>query len=280
MGVRAPAKINLALAVVGRRPDGYHELRSVFLRLDLADTLTLSELPGAPVTPDELVIEGDPDCPVDGNLVLRAIFGFRGACAATRVPPTRAVLAKRIPMAAGLAGGSSDAATTLRLLSARHPGLLTSSQLGALAARIGADVPFFLDGAGAALVAAWATRWIRCHRPSNRSGCSSIRPPFGSSTPLVFGAWDALAEQAAAAPGVTIDAGSERAVDDLAQVLRAGATPGDLVELTAVLRAANDLWPPAVRLTPRLARPSVARGAARQAGPDDRFGFHTVRPLS
>ncbi len=66
----APAKINLGLRLTARRADGYHELHSVFLRLELADEVTLVDAPGPH---DELVVEGDPDCPVAGNLVLRAV---------------------------------------------------------------------------------------------------------------------------------------------------------------------------------------------------------------
>ena len=108
--LEAQAKVNLALSVTGTRPDGYHELRSVFLRLELADTITLAGPAGPDAGPeaasDELVIEGDPDCPVADNLVLRATEGFRrlASDAGVAVPAVRLQLAKRIPIAAGLAG--------------------------------------------------------------------------------------------------------------------------------------------------------------------------------
>ncbi len=194
--LEAQAKVNLALAVTGTRPDGYHELRSVFLRLELADTLTLAG-PAAPdaepgAAPDELVIEGDPECPVADNLVLRATEGFRrlASDAGVAVPAIRLQLTKRIPMAAGLAGGSSDAAATLRLLAARHPDAASRAELRRLAARLGADVPFFLDGAGAALVTGIGETLEPLPPPIDPVGILLLTPPEGSSTPAVFRAWD------------------------------------------------------------------------------------------
>ncbi|MCY7418304.1 MAG: 4-(cytidine 5'-diphospho)-2-C-methyl-D-erythritol kinase, partial [Chloroflexi bacterium] len=140
----ASAKVNLALAVTRVRADGYHELRSVFLRLELADTLSLTDSL-APDGPDQLDIDGDADCPVADNLVLRAIVAFRAAAGGSLVPPVAVRLRKRIPMAAGLAGGSTDAATTLCLLAARFPDAAADVDLRALAARIGSDVLFFVD---------------------------------------------------------------------------------------------------------------------------------------
>ena len=246
--VAAPAKVNLALAVIGRWPNGYHELRSVFLRLDLADTVTIAGPPATPGSRDELVVLGDPDCPIDDNLVLVAIAGFRAACGTTVVPPLRGVLTKRIPMAAGLAGGSTDAASTLRLLAARHPGMLTSDELRALAARIGADVPFFLDGAGAALVGGFGEDVEPLPPPIEPVGVLLVRPAFGSATPLVFGVWDELDVEPASDRGT-----ASHAVDALAHLLRSGATPGDLMAQAPMLRTANDLWRPAVTITPVLA---------------------------
>ena len=128
-----------------------------------------------------------PTVPSADNLVLRAIAAFRAACrqSGRAVPASRIGLTKRIPMAAGLAGGSTDAATTLRLLAARHPGVLTRAELGALAARIGADVPFFLDGAGAALVSGVGERGgaaAAAHRAGRRAAGAAGRS--ASSTPL------------------------------------------------------------------------------------------------
>jgi len=251
----AHAKVNLALAVTGRRADGYHELRSVFLRLELADTLTVSPLASVssdldPAAPDRLVTQGDPDCPVADNLVLRAAVAFRAVAAAERgvdVPGVDISLTKRIPMSAGLAGGSTDAASMLRLLAARHPGVFTRAEMGALAARVGADVPFFVDGAGAALVRGRGELIEPLPPPIDPVGVLLCTPPVGASTPMVFRAWD---EQPA---GGRANDATGQAVADLAHLLRAGVDPGALADHATSLREANDLWLPAAAVTPGLA---------------------------
>lgn len=139
--VLAPAKINLGLRVVGRRPDGYHEIDSLFLPLDLADELFIAaqEADAARV---ELEVDGD--APADpSNLAVRAAHAF--VQAAARPLHVRIRLVKHTPAASGLGGGSSDAAAVLRTLDERWPGRISTSELVALAAGLGADVPFFLD---------------------------------------------------------------------------------------------------------------------------------------
>jgi len=127
----APAKINLALVVGPRRPDGKHEVATVLQRVDLADSLSLE--PAATLRVSGF--EGD-------TLVTRALEEL---AAATGVEPGWHVrIDKRIPVAAGLAGGSSDAATALRLANDTLPEPLPPERLSSLAAGIGADVPFFL----------------------------------------------------------------------------------------------------------------------------------------
>ena len=104
----APAKLNLTLAVLGRRPDGYHELHSVMVLLALTDRLSLAR---AAAGHDTLRVEGLDAGPAGDNLVLRAIAAARAAVGRAADPfPLAARLEKRIPVAAGLAGGSSDAA--------------------------------------------------------------------------------------------------------------------------------------------------------------------------
>src|SRR5918995_1587347 len=113
MRVRAFAKINLSLRVVGRRADGYHELRTIFQSIALHDTLTIRASRG----PFRLACD-DPNCPADEtNLIWRA--ADRMWKAARRSGPLRGIdvdLRKRIPLNAGLGGGSSDAAAALRVL--------------------------------------------------------------------------------------------------------------------------------------------------------------------
>jgi len=131
---RAPAKINLALEVVRRRPDGYHDLVTVFQTVDLADELTFE-----PADALTLVCD-DPELSTEDNLVLRA---------ARRLAPDRAAritLTKRIPVAAGLGGGSADAAAGLRGLRRLWGLHTTEGELLEHAAALGADVPFLLRG--------------------------------------------------------------------------------------------------------------------------------------
>jgi 4-diphosphocytidyl-2-C-methyl-D-erythritol kinase len=140
MVARCPAKVNLALRVVGSRDDGYHELDTVFQAVDLWDSLEIREAPSLSLECD------DPSLPVDGsNLVLAAaelLLRERGA-------PGRGAaisLRKRIPAQAGLGGGSSDAAGAL-LLCSRWWGMdLPIGEMVDLGSRLGADVPFFLHG--------------------------------------------------------------------------------------------------------------------------------------
>lgn len=125
----APAKLNLFLEVLGRRPDGYHEIDSVFAALDLADTVRVAPAPSLSLT-----VEGRA-APADRtNLAWRAAEALG--------VPARIHLVKRIPAGAGLGGGSSDAAAVLRALG----GHLPPERLREVAAGLGADVPFFLTG--------------------------------------------------------------------------------------------------------------------------------------
>jgi len=130
----ATAKLNLALVVGPRRPDGKHEVLTVYQRLALGD---------------RIVVERAPHLSVDGfegdTLVRSALIAVAEAAGAT--PAFAATILKRIPVAAGLGGGSSDAATALRLANALLDDPLPPEHLHALAAGLGADVPFFLrDG--------------------------------------------------------------------------------------------------------------------------------------
>ncbi|MBM4286640.1 MAG: 4-(cytidine 5'-diphospho)-2-C-methyl-D-erythritol kinase [Deltaproteobacteria bacterium] len=133
-----PAKVNLYLKVVGRRPDGYHELVTVMQPLSLADELNLT------VVGESLALEcNHPDLPWDeGNLALRAALAFQES--ASQKFGLRIRLTKNIPLAAGLGGGSSDAAGVLKGLNRLRGQPLDESRLHYLARQLGADVPFFL----------------------------------------------------------------------------------------------------------------------------------------
>jgi 4-diphosphocytidyl-2-C-methyl-D-erythritol kinase len=130
----APAKINLALVVGPKRPDGLHEVATLLQRIDLADTVSLE--PAAALSVEGF--EGD-------TLVRDALVAV--AAAAGVEPRWRARIEKRIPVAAGLGGGSSDAATALRLATELIADAPLPERLHAIAASLGVDVPFFLaDG--------------------------------------------------------------------------------------------------------------------------------------
>ncbi|HQZ39728.1 MAG TPA: 4-(cytidine 5'-diphospho)-2-C-methyl-D-erythritol kinase [Vicinamibacterales bacterium] len=142
--LRACAKVNLDLRVLGLRPDGYHDLRTVFQSIALADTVTLRTTRG----PFELTCD-DPGVPTDRrNLVWKAAsLLWRLARLGRGQPRNVAIhLAKRIPAAAGLGGGSADAAVTLAGLNRLWRLGLDETSLSRVASRVGADVPFLLVG--------------------------------------------------------------------------------------------------------------------------------------
>ncbi|AWR85622.1 4-(cytidine 5'-diphospho)-2-C-methyl-D-erythritol kinase [Meiothermus taiwanensis] len=136
MELLAPAKVNLGLSVRGRRPDGYHELHTLFAALRVGDRLWVEAIPEG----IELEVRGW-GLPADtNNLAYKAAQAYLQA--AGWPGGVRVVLEKKLPLAAGLGGGSSDAAAVLRALSQLYPSAL---ELPALALGLGADVPFFLE---------------------------------------------------------------------------------------------------------------------------------------
>lgn len=139
--IRAAGKLNLTLRVVGRRPDGYHEIESLVVRIDLADEIELRDLPGGEVR----VCCDWPDVPTDAqNLVYQAAAALRDRFGVRR--GVEIVLRKRIPMGSGLGGGSADAAAVLRGLATRWGLGVSRAELSAMGAAIGSDVPLFLGG--------------------------------------------------------------------------------------------------------------------------------------
>jgi 4-diphosphocytidyl-2-C-methyl-D-erythritol kinase len=184
--VRALAKINLSLHVLGTTGDGFHELRTTFQSIALHDTLTFQPASG----PFQIACS-DRSCPVDEtNLIWRAAdLVWRAAKRRGRPRNVHVRLTKRIPMRAGLGGGSSDAAAALRACAALWRVALSPKRLAELAARLGADVPYFLEG-GTALgtgrgdvvrpLADAAPRWVVL-----------VVPRFGVSTKDAYGWWDA-----------------------------------------------------------------------------------------
>lgn len=140
----AYAKINLYLDVVAKRPDGFHDVETVMHAISLADTLTVEALPSQE-TAVSLTVTGAEGLPTDErNIAVRAARLYlerAGITASVKIE-----LEKRIPVAAGLAGGSTDAAAVLRALDRIYSGKFTYEELLSLAAELGSDVPFCLVG--------------------------------------------------------------------------------------------------------------------------------------
>lgn len=137
----SPAKLNLFLEVVGKRPDGYHDLESVFLEIDLADTLAARSVEDGHIT---LACSNAGVPHGDGNLVVRAATLLRRECGIR--DGIHFELDKRIPMGGGLGGGSSNAAAALRLANRLWKTGLSDRELAAIGLQVGSDVPFFLQG--------------------------------------------------------------------------------------------------------------------------------------
>jgi 4-diphosphocytidyl-2-C-methyl-D-erythritol kinase len=173
----APAKINRELRVGRLRPDGYHEIRSRMVSIDLADRLTVE-----PSNSLELVCDV-PSVPVgDENLVVRAA---RLLAESAGVPArARLTLEKRIPMGGGLGGGSADAAIALRLLARLWDIPEDSGRLAPIAARLGSDVPFFLTGGEAEVTGRGEV--VRPVEDSAPAELVLLVPPFGVSTAAVY----------------------------------------------------------------------------------------------
>jgi 4-diphosphocytidyl-2-C-methyl-D-erythritol kinase len=178
----APAKINWTLEVLGRRDDGYHEVRSVMQTVTLSDTLTFRE--AERVTLD---VEG-PHAAGEDDLVLAAARAMRGLAARDTGVGVR--LTKRIPPGTGLGGGSSDAAATLRALAALWELDLPREAVLEQAARIGSDAPFFVYGGTA--VAAGRGELVRPLPDVRQTWLVLVVPPvrMTDKTRRMYGALD------------------------------------------------------------------------------------------
>jgi 4-diphosphocytidyl-2-C-methyl-D-erythritol kinase len=224
----AYAKINLGLRVVGRRRDGFHELRTVFQTVSLHDTLTFE----SPAPSLSLEVKGADLSAGPGNLVLRAARAF--AKAARVRPKVRIVLRKRIPMGSGLGGGSSDAAVTHAALERIHGYPLGGERLQAIAAELGSDVPFFLTG-GTAL-GLGRGEIVRPLRDLNPLPVIILMPVLHLSTAEVYRRTDAI---------LTPRRGQTRIYRFLQQRVRGKGAVGSMP---------NDLEHAAAALHPRLGR--------------------------
>lgn len=264
----APAKINLTLAVVGRRGDGFHDLHSVVVPLALADRLSVAPRPGG--AEDSLHVTGFDPGPTRDNLILRAIEMTRAAArrswpGAPAAPPALAArLEKRIPVAAGLGGGSSDAAAAIDAALEAWSATLPVEERVALSAALGSDVPLFM-APGPALLEGRGERVTPLHGVRRRPGEAIpgvllVTPPVAVHTAAVFAAWSA---GAMTEPGI-----ARRTSEHFASEFGSGLGVGQLMERAAVLASANDLAAAAAAVVPELVpfRRAVMRLLARPVG--------------
>jgi len=257
----APAKLNLTLSVGPLRPDGYHDLHSVMVPLGLADRLSLARAHGAA---DSLHVTGEAGPPRADDLVLRAIAAARLAVGReAEAFPLAARLEKRIPVAAGLGGGSSDAAAAIDAALGAWGVERSLADRVAIAAPVGSDVPFFLVG-GPALVEGRGERLTVLRPPIGEPvGLLVVTPALAVSTPEAFRRLDAGGEATPSDPRAT-----RLTSEHLAAELRAGLRGADLVARAGVLATANDLIGAAAMLVPELRafRRALARRLGRPVG--------------
>jgi 4-diphosphocytidyl-2-C-methyl-D-erythritol kinase len=241
--VKAFAKINLTLRVLGAREDGYHTLRTVFQSLALHDTLRFHAARGA-----FRIGCDDPRCPTDrANLVwcaAEAVWGAAGRRGRPRDVVVR--IAKRIPLRSGMGGGSSDAAAAIRGLAALWRVDLPRDRQLAIAARLGADVPFFLEGGTALGLERGDLLFPLIDQPP--AWVTLAIPSFGVSTKEAYRWFDQ------AAPGA--GAARHRSPEGLRHFRRDGplAWPRALPES----ELGNDLERPIVQRHPGMARLSAS----------------------
>jgi 4-diphosphocytidyl-2-C-methyl-D-erythritol kinase len=202
-GIRTAAKINWDLRVLGRRPDGYHELRSWFVAIGWWDELRVSA--GATGSGSRLTITGpaSADVPTDAtNLVLRAEAAWRAAFPARArvLPPLHWRLTKNIPHGAGLGGGSGNAAGALELLERWAPPHVPASALAEIAASLGSDLNFFLEHRGAAELRGGRGELRLARAPAPAPFCVVALPHFRLGTAAVYAALQAPPAEPAPAP--------------------------------------------------------------------------------
>jgi 4-diphosphocytidyl-2-C-methyl-D-erythritol kinase len=261
--VRVPAKINLQLTIGPLRPDGYHDLVTVFQAVSLFDEVTVT-----PAERDSVLVagEGEAEVPADSdNLALRAVRALREAVQATRAGgsagpgaggPVRVEISKQIPVAAGMAGGSADAAAAIVACDALWGTGLPAPELSGVAARIGSDVPFALLG-GTAVGRGRGERLAAVPAAPARGASGSCHWVLGYadghlSTPLVYKTLDQQ-RCAEAVPDPQLS-------DELIGALRSG----DAGRLGDAL--SNDLQAPALSLFPALGDTLQAGRAAGALG--------------
>lgn len=261
IAAHAHAKVNLDLRVLGTRPDGYHELRTVFQTIDLHDTLTAQEKPG----PFVLKCRASGVPLDDRNLVWRAGAALWKALGRAGDPADTVVtIEKAIPLQAGLGGGSADAAAALQIL-ARLWGGAPLSLLREVAAGVGSDAPFFLSGGTALGLGRGEEIYPLVDLP--RHWIVVVLPPFGVSTVEAYSWYD----------------------EDRATGLREPRGDLQILPVPWPSRAAqmvNDLEPPVIRRHPEIGsikaalREAGAVAAAMSGSGSAVFGLFRTRPAA
>ena len=251
----SPSKINLFLRITARRPDGFHDLASLFHVIDLGEKMTFEELPeggAGSAAKDELLCDAE-GVPTDAtNLAVKALDLFRskmpaGSPAATRF--FRVTLEKNVPHGAGLGGGSANAATALWAANEVAGRPASAAQLAAWGGEIGSDISvFFSKGAAYCTGRGELVEDVKPPLPLG-TPMLLVKPPAGLSTPAVFRA---------------LDLGSRSAADPL----RLSAGLRDLGRGSREL-CVNDLEPPAFLLMPELEE--VKERLAKERGVDASF---------
>lgn len=230
--IAAKAKLNLALAVEEKRADGYHDLRSVFVTIDLADDVRVA-------THTRLEVRNTMDVGPD-DLAARAVRSL--ARATSREPNAFVRIRKRIPLAAGLGGGSSDAGAVLRALAQLWK---SDADLVRIAAEVGSDVPFFASGAAVALVTGRGEHVRALPAPRDQIYAVVTRPTLRLATRDVFAAFEDADREAA------------KHVDALVAAFEKGVVTPEFIRV----HSSNDLLPGATRRCDAIASWQAAASA-------------------
>ena len=246
MKINAYAKINLRLRVLGRRADGFHELENYMQAVSLHDDVDVQWLPGGSCFDVELSIQGEngeasPLPCGESNLAYRAATLVRERFGADRCGLLKIGIVKRIPIAAGLAGGSADGAAVLTALKTLWD--LSEAQLLPIAADLGSDVPFSFMAQNGMAAAIGRGRGTELEEADPiRSVIVLYNPGYGVSTPAVYRAWDEL------------DAARTNAGAQSGRPALSFETPGGPEGSDAVTKKNffNDLQAPALFIEPRI----------------------------
>jgi 4-diphosphocytidyl-2-C-methyl-D-erythritol kinase len=262
--VAAQAKLNLALRIVGRAPDGYHELETLFQRIALADDVIVRL-----ASTRTLESVGADVGPVEQNLAWRAAMAFVEA--AGWETGFAISISKHIPVGGGMGGGSADAAAVLRAFNAMAPAPLSDERLAAVALTLGADVPFLVSPFALALGRGRGER-LTPMAPLATRRVVLVRPPFGISSAAAFGWFARRAAGTYAAP--SLDAATLRTWEQVASVAKndlEGPVFAAKPQLESVLRGLHRSGAPIVRMTgsgSTLFALGAPRGAADIVLPD------------